>query len=173
MAQTYTLGTTGVSFAANKSMIALFNGVGSGRIIRVYRIWALNNQVLAVTGVLTRLELRRITAASGGNVTTPIKHDSTSEALPAQIISGSAMTVTVESLFRAAVWSTDEPSANATASIDEFECIPAISTLWDAGYADTNVQPITLREGYGLSLQNIGSTVGIGDFFFEFTLASS
>lgn len=173
MANTYTIAATGVSFAANKSMIGLFNGSGSGQIFRVYRIWILNNQTTAVTGVLTNLELRRITAGSGGNAITPVKHDSTNPSFPAQAIVGSAMTVTTSDLFRRVVWSTDEPVANATATIDELQTIPALSTIWDAGYADANIEPIVIREGYGLSVQNIGATVGVADLFFEVTMAST
>ena len=173
MAETYTIAALGVSFAANKSMIGLFNGSGSGKIFRIYRIWVLNNQTAAVTGVLTNLEIRRLSAGSGGNAITPTKHDSTNASFPAQAIVASAMTVTPTDLLRRTVWSTDEPTANTVASIDELQCIPVLTTIWDTGYADTTVEPIVIREGEGISVQNIGATVGIADFFFEVTMASS
>ena len=173
MAATYTIATTGVSFAANKSMISVFNASGSGQIIRLYRAWILNNQTAAVTGVLTNIELRRITSGSGGSASTPQKHDSTSASFPAQIVAGSGLTVTTTDLFRRIVWSTDEPVANATASIDEFQCIVPFNCVWDVGYNDANVEPIVCREGEGVSIQNIGATVGVADFFFEVTMAAS
>ena len=76
MAQTYTLTATEISFALNKCLLGVFNGSGSSRVVRVYRIWALNNGVTLVTGVLTALELRRITAGSGGTTITPAKLES-------------------------------------------------------------------------------------------------
>lgn len=173
MAATYTIAATGVSFAANKSMVGIFNGSGSGQIFRVYRIWALNNQITAVTGVMTNIEIRRISAGSGGNAITPLKHDSTNSSFPAQVIVASAMTVTDTDLFRRIVWSTDEPIANATATLDELQTIPALSTIWDAGYGDSTMEPIVIREGQGISVKNIGATVGIADFFLEVTMAGT
>lgn len=170
MASTYTAAALGVSFAANKSMIGIFNGSGSGVIIKVYRIWILNNQTVAVTGVLTNIEIRRITAGSGGNIITPTKHVSSNPSLPAQVIVASAMTVTNSDLLRRVVWSTDEPVANTTATIDELETLPAICTVWDSGYTDTDIQPLVLREGEGVSVMNVGATVGVADFFIEFTM---
>jgi hypothetical protein len=49
MADTFTAAATGATFASNKSMLGLFNGAGSGRVLRVYRIWCLNNQTSAVS----------------------------------------------------------------------------------------------------------------------------
>jgi hypothetical protein len=171
MAATYTLSAVGISFALNKTLLAIFNGVGSGNIVKVYRVWALNNGVTAVTGVVTNLELRRITTGSGGTAITPIKHDTTSATLPAQIVVATNASVTTSDLFRRVIWSNDEAAANATASFDELETIPALSTIWDVGYTDTTVEPIVLREGFGLALINTGNTaVGSIDVFFEVTV---
>lgn len=143
MAATYTIAATGVSFAANKSMVGIFNGSGSGQIFRVYRIWALNNQITAVTGVMTNIEIRRISAGSGGNAITPLKHDSTNSSFPAQVIVASAMTVTDTDLFRRIVWSTDEPVANATATLDELQTIPALLFVSTIGAYNVQVRLTT------------------------------
>lgn len=172
MAQTYTLSATGIALAANKTLLGIFNGSGSGRVVRVYRIWCLNNQVTAVAGVVGMLELRRITTGSGGTAITPVKHDSNNESFPAQIVASSNMSVTNENLMIRSFWSSDEPAAG-TISIDEIQTIPAMNLIWDVAYSGTNVEPITLREGYGLALINITSTVGIADVFFEITMESS
>jgi hypothetical protein len=169
MAATFTAYATGVTFASNKSLLTLFNGVGSGRILRVYRVTPLNYQTAAITGVLTGLELRRVTASSGGSAVTPIKHDTASANLPAQVLCTSGPTDTVTDMFRRALWSADEPSVSAATS-DELECLPELAKLWDAGYGDTNIEPITLREGQGLSLRQPGSNaIGVLDISFEFT----
>ena len=85
MAQTYTAAGIGVAFGNNKSMLGIFNGVGSGRVVRVYRVWVLNNQTAAVTGVLTTWTLRKTSAQSAGTAITPTKHDTASETAPAQV----------------------------------------------------------------------------------------
>lgn len=81
MAQTYRAVVSGATFAANKSLLTVFNGSGSGRVVRVKKVWQLNNQTVAVTGVITTMELRRISASSGGTAATYVKLDTTSEGL--------------------------------------------------------------------------------------------
>jgi hypothetical protein len=173
MAATWTVTVQGTAFASNKSLLSLFNGVGSGRVLRVYRVWALNHQTGAVTGVMTALELRRITSSSGGTAQTPVKHDTNSSALPAQVTSATGPTDVASDLFRRVLWSGDEPAVG-TGTNDELECLPANGLLWDAGYGDTNVEPIVLREGQGLSLRQPGANaIGVIDVMFEFTDAAS
>ena len=172
MAQTYTISSFGTTFAANKCMLGIYNGSGSGRVVRVYRIVMLNNQITAVTGAVTNLEIRRTSAGSGGTDITPFKHDSTNESFPSQIIVSTNMTITATDVLTKVIWSTDEPAINSL-TIDEFETLPAFSTIWDSGYGDSNTEPIVLREGYGVALVNIGATTGIADVFFYVTLESS
>jgi hypothetical protein len=174
MAATYTLGSLGTTFSLNKCLLGIYNASGSAKIARVYRVWALNNSVTAVTGVLTNLELRRLTSMSGGTSVTPMKHDTTSASFPAQITVATGPTVSTSDLFRRVVWSNDEPAANAAVTMDEIETIVPLSTLWDVGYNDSTIEPIVLREGYGLGLVNTGNTsVGVIDVFFEVTLSDS
>lgn len=172
MAQTYTLAATAVTMANNKSLIAVFNDTGSGRIVRLYRAWILNNQHIAIAGSITMLELRRITTRSAGVTITPLKHNSSSENFPSQVTAATNSTVTTSDLFIRAGFSTDEP-ASATLSIDEIQLMPALNVIWDVGYNDSNIEPIVCREGQGVSLQNVGATTGQVDVFFEITLANS
>jgi hypothetical protein len=171
MVATFTSFQAGVTFASSKHMLSIFNGAGSGRVLRVYRAVVLNNQTAAVTGVMTTFELRRSSAQSGGTAVTPIKHDTSSSNLPAQVLSAQGATVTAAAadVFRRVFWSNDEP-ATGTGTNDELECIVPLMYVWDAGYGDTNVEPITLREGQGLTLLHTGtSAVGNCDIGFEFT----
>jgi hypothetical protein len=174
MAQTYTVAAIGATFGNNKSMLGVFNGSGSGRIIRVYRVWVLNNQTAGVTGVLTTWTLRRSSAQSAGTSLTPTKHDTASETAPAQCLfsTGGTVTLTGDAALRAWVWSNDEPAASSGTS-DEFETLVPLNCVWDST-GDSNIEPITLREGQGISVHHSGSTtVGICDVFVEYTLASS
>ncbi len=171
MAATYTLAVQGTAFANLKSMASLFNGAGSGAILKVKRVILLNNQTAAVTGVLALLELRRTNADTGGTTVAPTKHDTASANLPAAVRAGTGATVTntADIPFRRMVWSNDEPTAS-TLSNDELECIPALMTIFDAATGDPDIEPIVLREGQGLTLTNTTNTVvGIMDAIFEFT----
>jgi hypothetical protein len=175
MAQTYTLGGIGVTFGNGKHMLSVFNGSGSGRIIRVKRIWVLNNQTAGVTGVLTTFAIRRTSAQSAGTSITPTKHDTSSETAPAQCLfaTGATVTNTGDVELRRFMWSNDEPTAS-TGTSDEFECLVPLVCVWDSATGDTAIEPITLREGQGCTVQHTGtSTVGVCDIFIEYTLASS
>lgn len=169
MVATYNVPALDIAFAANKCMAGVYNGSGSGKVIKVYRIWMLNNQQVAVTGVLTNVELRKITAASGGTDIVPSRNDSSSAALPAQVKVGTNMTVTLGGVLKRIIWSTDEPGSNAVTTLDELECIVPLGCVWEMGYGDPYATPLTLREGDGIALYNTGGSVGQCDIFIEMT----
>jgi len=171
MAATHRAVQTGITFAATKHMLSLFNGSGSGVVLRVYRIWCLNNQTSAVTGVFTTFEVRRSTTQSGGTSVTPIKMDTSSSSLPGQVLCAHGATVTAAStdLFVRLGWSNDEP-ASAAATNDELESIPSLMEVLAAGIGSSDLEPIVLREGYGITVYHPGSTaVGNMDCIIEFT----
>lgn len=172
MAATWTAIQVGVTFASSKHMLSLFNGSGSGVVLRLYRLWVLNNQTAAVTGVLTTWELRRSTAQSGGTAVTAIKHDTASAAMPGAVLiaHGASPTTSAADLFRKWMWSNDEPAVSAAVS-DELECIPNLMEFWNSGYGDSNVEPMVLRETFGVTALHTGSTaVGVCDPIMEFTV---
>jgi hypothetical protein len=157
MAATYMF-RANISNAINKTFFTLFNGSGSSRIIRVYRIYFVSISTAALTGGMgSVMTLDRFTGTpGGGSAVTLIKHNTTSANVPAQItalngnvaITGSLTTAGTLKTF---VRSNDEPSA-ATLSNDELQQIYPLSIIWDGGYGDSNVEPITLRETEGLRL---------------------
>lgn len=173
MASTYIAQATQVicnNSAAAKSLLALFNPAASGKIAKVYKIWLENNQTTAVTGGNMVLEIRRITANTQNVAITPSSMDTTATGL-GTVRCGSADTVTTSDLFRRISWANDEPSLGG-ATMDEFQQFIAIATLWDAGYQDSNIEPIVCREGEGISIQNTGTTFTTQyvDIFIEFTI---
>ena len=156
-----------VNFSANISLISLFNGVGSGRVLRLREITLCNDQQAAVTGMLTHIELRRISACSGGSTITPLAHDSNSTALEAEVLCRSASTDTVGVRMRRILWSNDEPLITGN-TIDERECLPIYGKLWASG--EIGQKPIVLREGEGISARHTGSVaVGFVDVVLLFT----
>jgi Tfp pilus assembly major pilin PilA len=168
MAATYTVWSKNTVFAANKCMISIFNGSSSAVTIKLYRVYALNNQYVAVTGVLTNLELRKLTSAAGGTTLTAAPHD-TNNTLDANVICSTNATVTPTDLYRRVLWSTDEPTANTTMTVDEFECLLPFGCIWSMGYGESSVEPITLNANEGVGLINTGAVVGQCDLILEFT----
>lgn len=173
MANTWRSTFGGAAFAATKDMLNVMNGSSSARVIRVYRAYQFNNGVTAVTGVLTTMQIRRITAASAGTAVTPVKHDTNNAALDVNTTSGTAQTTTGTDIFRRFLWSNDEPTVSANTQ-DEWELLVPFAEVWNAGYGDTNVDPIVCRAGFGFQIYHSGSTtVGTNDFEIEFTDAGT
>lgn len=167
----YTLAAIGATIRFNKSLIALFNATGSGKVLRIYKIWTLNNQSVAVTSLQILMELRKISAISGGGALTPLKHNTDVPTLPSTIVAAEGATTTNSSLLRRLIWSADEPLVSAS-TIDEFELNPNFTKMY---YLNINnngqgIEPITLREGEGITLNNtINTSAGQLDIFIEFT----
>lgn len=169
MANTWRAIQTGVTFASGKSMLDLFQSGSGTRVHRVYRIYQFNNQTSAVTGVLTTMRIVRITASTSGTSVTPVAHDTNSSALSVNSTAGTGRTVTESDVFRQYLWSNDEPAVSS-ATMDEWELFVPFAEVWNAGYADSNVQPIVCRTTQGVHLKHQGTTaVGLCDVELEFT----
>ena len=142
MAKTYTAAAIGVAFASNKSMLAVFNAHAS-RKVKVYRIWMLNNQTSAVTGVIAANVIRKISSLSSGTGVTPVAHDSSNASVDLTSVTcatGGTAGDTADAIMRQWIWSGDEPAVSSATS-DEFECIPALMCMWDST-GDSNIEPL-------------------------------
>lgn len=169
MAATWRATGAAIAYANAKDMLNVFNATGSAAIIRVYRAYHFNNGTSAVTGVLTTMQIRRITAASAGTAVTPVKHDTNSPALEAQTTCGTNQTTTGSDIFRRYVYSNDEPTVSG-ATQDEWELLVPNAEVWNAGYGDTNIEPIVCRAAQGFQIYHAGSTaVSTADLEIEFT----
>lgn len=168
---TYRATQQAVAFASAKSMIDVFNAAGTTTVAKVYRMYQFNNGTGAVTGVLCTMKVRRLTASAAGTTITVVKHDTNDAALVAQMTAGSGRTTTGTDLFRQYIWSNDEPAVSG-ATMDEWELLVPFAEVWNAGYGDTNVEPITCRDTQGADIQqSSASAVGTNDFEIEFTSA--
>lgn len=169
MAATWRAAQGAITYASSKDMLNVFNASGGASVVRVYRAWHFNNGTAAVTGVLTTMQCRRITSASGGTGVTPVAHDTDSAALSG-ISAGTNQSVTGSDIFRRYLWSNDEPAVSG-ATQDEWECLVPYAQVWESGYGDSNVEPIVCRDGQGFELFHAGSTaVGSCDMEIEFTV---
>lgn len=169
MAQTWTAYFSGIAFAATKNMAAVLNGHAT-ELIKIRRIGLLNSQTAGVTGVLCSIEIRKYTGASLTSPTavTPTTHDSTNTG-PTTITVGHAGTIggtpfTLRRIF----WSSDE-AAISTATSDELETYVPLNIVFDAGYGDSNVQPLTLRQNEMAMVYNVSGAAGLLDVWIEYT----
>jgi hypothetical protein len=172
MAKTYTASAIGVAFASNKSLLGIFNAHAT-RDVKIYRVWHLNNQTAAVTGVITSIALRKISSLSGGTTVTPIQHDTSNTSVDltsVTCVTGGTFANTADTQLRIWIWSTDEPAVSSATS-DEFQCIPVLMTMWDST-GDSNIEPLVANQNEGFHVLQPGSnTVGISDLFMEFTVS--
>lgn len=165
----YTLAAIGATFRPKKNMITLFNGTGSGKVLKVWKVWILNNQSVAITGIISEMRLYRITSTGGGSALTPVKHNYSVPSLPSQVVAAEGATNLLSTMFRRLVWSTEEPVATASNS-NVIELVPRWNRLWETSIDQTNLEPIVLNEGQGVCVYfATTSSVGQADFFMEFT----
>lgn len=173
MAATWRATGAAIAYANGKDMLNVFNGGSSARIIRAYRAYWFNNGTSAVTGVVTTAQVRRITAASVGTAVTPVKHDTSSGALDANTTCGTNQTVTGSDIFRRFLYVNEEPVVAGVTQANWLTLVP-FAEVWNAGYGDSNVEPITCRAGQGFELFHSGSSaVGTADLEIEFTDAAT
>jgi hypothetical protein len=173
MANTWRTVGSGIVYGNGKSMLDVFNGASSARIIRVYRMYHFNNQVTAVTGVVAYMNIRRTTGSSGGTTINAIPHNNSDINLDSNTTSGTSRTAssTTSNIFRRYIYSTDEPTPG-TATNDEFECLVPYAEFWNSG-TDT-IQPITCRATQGVDFYcGTNTTVGFADMEIEFTDAAT
>ena len=169
MAATWRATAGAIAYASGKDMLDVFNATGTAAVVRAYRCYWFNNGTGAVTGVITTAQVRRITAASSGTAVTPVKHDTNSSALDANTTCGTNRTVTGTDIFRRFLFVNEEPVVGGTTQANWLTLVP-FAEIWNAGYGDTNVEPIVCRAAEGVQLFHSGSsTVGTADLEIEFT----
>jgi hypothetical protein len=171
MADTWHAQSSGVTYAANKAMIDLFNANTSVTTVRIYRMWLFNNQTAGITGVFNNVRIHRLTVApTGGTAITPVPHNTANAALDAGTSVGTGRTVTLGSRFRQLLHSPDEPTLSSL-DWDSMLTLVPYAEIWNSGYGDGNVEPLTCRAGQdeGIAVVSVNQTVGVADVELEFT----
>lgn len=184
MADTFTAASqAAVNWTASSTQIGLINN--SANVVRVYRIWVYNNGVGTVSGGTCIYQLWRGTgtAWTGGTALTPIRHN------PAGVIALTSIAVntlptsgfTNTALLGQYTQSNDEIAVTSL-TMEEVQAFKATGLIWDAGYGDSNVEPIVVRTGQGVRLLTLAAGTGVGQggtyagnsmFAMEFTVAAS
>ena len=158
-APTFTAACLGVTSGANKDYCNLTNGAGSGRVLRIVAITANVDSQAAVTGLQPGWTVSRYTTAGVTcTAVTPQSLDTANSALPAQVTANTNCTTDptgLTNLFRTSTYA-DETNNQGSAILYQF---------WNRGD-----QPITLREGQGITLISGGSApVGVMSITIWFT----
>jgi hypothetical protein len=144
------------AFATDKKHISILNAAASGKLITIHDIRYVNLALTAVSGVGVRFDIKRITAHSAGTSITTEKLDTNFPSLPAGVTVRAASTVTEGNTLWAIAVNNDEiPLTGINHNFAGTSILPAL--------ADPRVGKLTFREGEGLCVRQITSSV-VGTF---------
>ncbi len=176
MANTWRATSQGITYAANKDMLDVFNANTSTRFIRVYRMFFLNIGTGIGTGGLGTVRVQRITAASAGTGVTPVPHSSAYAALNAGTTAGTNRTITTSHIYRQILWQNDEATVT-TLDMDALLTLIPFGEIWNSGYGDTAIEPLTAvsgtSEGFAIVNVTLATATVTADAEIEFTDSAS
>lgn len=168
----YTVIGQAVQPGNNKSMISIYNPVGSGYVLKLREFYLRNAATSAVTGVAGAFQLHRFadsSAPTGGTTLTVVAHDS-ADALPSGMDARTGGTVTGEIATPLDIlrMSTDEWGPG-TADVESGQ--QAIANYLPArAKRDSLLKPMFARPGEGLHIKfATNSTAGLIDLVLVFT----
>ena len=164
--QTYLVIAEDCAFANSKQHISIFNGVGSGKVLRVSKLFMTNMLAdVVVSGGARRLDVKRATNLSGGVDLTPLKHDSTNDAVPMQVLIKTGASLTEGVLLFPLVFPDDEMLLTQNSAAQQI--FSGINWIPEG----IEIQELTLNEGEGMTIKQItSSTAGITTWIIVFTL---
>ena len=164
--QTYLVIAEDCAFANSKQHISIYNGSGSGKVVRISKLFMTNMLAnVVVTGGARRLDVKRATNFSGGSDLIPLKHDSINDDVPAQILLKTGATVTEGVLLFPLVFPDDEMLLTQNSAAQQI--FSGINWIPEG----IEIQEVTLNEGEGMTIKQVtNSTVGITTWIIVFTL---
>ena len=164
--QTYLVIAEDCAFANSKQHISIFNGLGSGKVLRVSKLFMTNMLAnVVVSGGARRLDVKRATNLSGGVDLTPLKHDSTNDDVPSQVLIKTGASLTEGVLLFPLVFPDDEMLLTQNSAAQQI--FSGINWIPEG----IEIQEVALNEGEGITVKQItSSTAGITTWIIVFTL---
>lgn len=145
-----------VALANNKQMLSIYNGASSGKVIKLRKLFLVNLQLAAATGVAVRFDVKRLTtgAPTGGATVTPVAADTTNVAIPAQVVcmSGATGGLVEGSLLFPITFSNDE--VGATQAFPSSLLMQATNWLPEG----REITELVLRETQGVTVKCVTNT---------------
>jgi len=164
---TYMAWVNDSAFAASKYHISIMNASGSGKLVRVIKLFAVNIRVASVTGGMVRFDVHKTTAHSGGTAITAEKLDTLNGNLPAQITLATAPTsVTLGNRIFGFAVTGEETGATMALNLG-FTALAGLNLMFESD----RIQELILREGQGVAVRQItSSTAGTYGWLMLFTV---
>lgn len=164
---TYMAWVNDAAFAGSKYHISILNAAGSGKIVKVHKLFAVNVRVATVTGGMVRFDVHKITAHSGGTAITPEKLDTVNADLPAGVTVRTAATaVTLGNRIFGFAITGEEIGATMALNLG-FHALAGLNLMFES----ERIQDMILREGEGVAVRQItSSTAGTYGWLMIFTV---
>lgn len=163
---TFRLFTDSIVPAANKYHIYLGNNAGSAQTLFLVGAYALNLQTAAITGVINRFNMRRVTGTPTLTAVTPYAFNSADGAL-AGVTAGHTATAGLSdsTIVQPFVLSSEENTAsplNTTPFLHHTNLLPAINAY---------SRPMALRPGEAMAIKQVDAgAVGALSWIFDFAV---
>jgi hypothetical protein len=152
--------------ATNKYHIVLRNSTGSAQTLYLLGLYAINDQVGAVTGVINQFNFRRVTGAPTLTAITPYAFNSADPAL-ANVVAGHTATagLTDSTIILPLALSSEEQTAvptNTGMFLHHMNLLPALHS---------HGRPLALRPDEGVAVKQIGAgAVGALSWIIDFSV---
>lgn len=152
--------------AANKYHIVLRNSTGSAQTLYLLGLYAINDGVTAVTGVINQFNFRYVTGTPTLTSITPLAYNSADPAL-SNVVAGHTATagLTDSTIILPLVLSSEENTAvptNTGMFLHHMNLLPAIHPYG---------RPLALRPNEGVAVKQIGAgTVGALSWILDFSV---
>lgn len=152
--------------AANKYHIVLRNSTGSAQTLYLLGLYAINDGVTAVTGVINQFNFRYVTGTPTMTSITPLAYNSADPAL-SNVVAGHTATagLTDSTIILPLVLSSEENTAvptNTGMFLHHMNLLPAIHPYG---------RPLALRPNEGVAVKQIGAgTVGALSWILDFSV---
>ena len=140
-----------VTPAANKHWLSFLNNSGSGQVFKVRKLFIQNLGTAAVTGGAVQLDVKRVTAISGGSAITPQIVDSTDTAIANVTCITGATSVTEGAVLFSAMSLTEENTATQPLTNAMFQ---QYNNLMPEG---PELRELVLNAGEGITVKQITS----------------
>lgn len=147
---TYIVVAEDCAFANSKQHISIFNGVDSGKLVRIKKLFMVNaSDGTLISGAMIRMNVRLITTCTGGVDLEYRKHDALNDDVPSQILLKTNATVTEDALLFPLTICNDE--ALITGADMSTQLRAGIN--WQPDGAE--IQDVVLREGQGYTVRQV------------------
>lgn len=173
MADTWTVVWNNIAYSADP-ICSILNG--GADVLKIRRIGFNNNNSVggAATGPQKHtLKLYGTTAALAAPTSlTPSTHDTANGALDTVTCGYNGTPSTTGSTYDLRSWliTTGSPTGAATADIEEFHTFIPLGIVWDAGYANSEIQPLTINPDEMMVIDNaVSGGAGNQTGWIEFT----